>query len=107
LGTKHYSSQMSEVADVTDLLLGFERHNNIRLEVRMSLINQEKNASIAMSVLAHSVSEEIGDQPPLASANVICSDINLRRLMDVLTHVLYSLDFQLACNELPEVETKR
>lgn len=107
MATRHYSSQMSEVGDVTDLLVGFEQHNKVRLEVRLGLTNREKNASILVNLLAHRPDTEIGDLPPLGSVSVTCSDLNLRRLMDVLTHALYALDFKLVLNEMPEVDQQR
>lgn len=105
--SRHFSLNLSEVGDVTDLMLAFERHNAVRLEVRLSLVNQEKNASIAIAMLAHGKEGEIGEVPPLGSVSAICSAINLKTLRDVLTHVMYALDFQLALREWDAASPKR
>lgn len=97
--TRHLSLQMTEVADVTDLLSAFETENNVCLEMRIGVNREKKVPSLGITVIAHDKFFRIGEVPPLASVSVICSDMNLKHMMGVVTHALYALDFQIALNE--------
>lgn len=100
MGSRHHSLQMTEVADVTDVLNGFEMHNNVRIEIRLNVLLTSKGPDLVMRAAAHDAGREIGDLPSLASVSVKCSAMNLRTMMGALTHLLYALDFQLALNEM-------
>jgi len=91
---------MSEVADVTDMLQAFESHNDVRLEIRMSVAVVGKVPTLELVAIAHPPAWQIGEVPPLASASLKCSALNLKHLRDALTHAMYVLDSQLAWNEL-------
>jgi hypothetical protein len=97
---------MTEIADVRDLLVGFEEQNRIVLELRASLVWKDQGPDVLIFAACHRSQEAIGDQPPLASVNVRCSAMNLRTWNAALTHVLYALDFQLALNEMRSEEPK-
>jgi len=107
LGSRHHSLNMSEVGDVIDLLSAFEKHNQVRLEMRLSVEWKESVPDLAITTIAHPKEGEIGEVTPLGSVSVRCSAMNLKTVMGVLTHAMYTLDFQLACNELLFVEPKR
>jgi len=98
---------MGEVADVVDLLLGFERHNSVYVEIRMNYQWQEKRPDLVVMCIAHERADGIGEVPSLASVSVRCLDTGLRNLRDVVTHALYALDFKLALNELESAEPKK
>jgi hypothetical protein len=100
LARKHYSLLMTELADVTDLLVAFEAHNNLRLEFRFSVEWEDRVPDIVLFAAAHSSEWQIGEVASLALANVRCSAMNLRDWNAALTHVLYLLDGQLAENEM-------
>lgn len=100
MASRHHSLNMSEVTDVTDLLSAFEKHNQVQLEVRWSVLWKENVPDLAMTVLAHRKNSNIGEYPPLGSLSVICSSMNLKTVMGALTHAMYALDFQLALNEM-------
>jgi hypothetical protein len=97
---------MGEVADIVDLLLGFERHNQVYVEIRMNYLWREKSPDLVVTVIAHDNTLDIGEVTSLASVSVKCLDTNLRNLRDVVTHALYALDFQLAVNELDATKKK-
>jgi hypothetical protein len=100
LGSKHFSLNMSEVADVTDMLQAFESHNDLRMEVRMSVAVVGKQPTLELVGIAHPPAWQIGEVAPLASVSLKCSALNLRNLRDALTHLMYVLDSQLAFNEM-------
>jgi len=107
LASRHFSLDMSDLGDVTDMLYAFEKHNNIKLELRMDLTTPQMPVSLRIAALAHTPGIEIGVAPPLASVSVTCSDFNVSSLGAALTHVMYALDFKLALNEMHCVEVKR
>jgi hypothetical protein len=98
---------MTELADVRDLMIGFESHNQVTLESRFSVVWRQLKPDIVLTMLAHDPSQEIGEVPPLASVNVRCSALNLRSWNAALTHALYALDFQLVLHELEKAEPKK
>lgn len=100
LASRHFSLQMGEVADVLDLLLGFEVMNGVKLELRVSTVGAPGSMDLGVTLVAHDHREDIGAVPPLASQSVRCLDTGLKNLRDVVTHVLYLVDGQLARNEL-------
>jgi hypothetical protein len=97
---------MGEVADVLDLLLGFEVMNGVCLEVRLGTVGVPGEMDLGVQMYAHDRKHAIGEVPSLASASVRCLDTGLKNLRDVVTHVLYALDFQLVQNELSNAEQK-
>lgn len=107
MASRHYSLEMTEIADFRDLLMGFEEHNGVRIEVRLSLVWGALVPDIAMVAIAHESAGEIGVVAPLASVSVRCSATNLKTLSAALIHAMYALDFQLALNELPESAPKK
>jgi len=107
LASRHFSLDMSDLGDTTDMLYAFEKHNSVKLELRLDLTTPCMPVSLRIAALAHEQGKEIGDQPPLASVNVICSDLNVTSLAAALIHVMYALDFKLALNEMHCVEVKR
>lgn len=100
MGLRHHSLQMTEVADVRDMLEAFEEHNGVKLEMRLELVSKQNGPDIVIAGLAHQAGVPIGEAPPLASVSVTCSGMNLKHLAGALTHVMYALDFQLALNEM-------
>ncbi|AXH79218.1 MAG: hypothetical protein [Circular genetic element sp.] len=100
LASKHFSLNLSEVADVTDMLQAFESHNDVRLEVRLSVAVVGKQPTLEIVAIAHRPAWQIGEVTPLASASLKCSALNLRNLRDALIHAMYVLDSQLAYNEM-------
>jgi len=100
LASRHFSLNLSEVADVTDLLQAFESHNDVRLEIRLSVGIVGKSPTLELVGIAHPPAWQIGEVSPLASASLKCSALNLRSLRDALTHLMYVLDSQLAFNEM-------
>jgi len=107
LASRHHSLDLSELADVTELLVGFEKHNNVRLSLRVSAVTRGKSPALVIVAEAWPTVDEQAVHGPLALVNVNCSDLNLKHWNAVLTHVLYALDFQLALNEYGSVEQKR
>jgi hypothetical protein len=107
LASRHYSLEMTELADVRDLMIGFESHNQVTLECRFSVVWRQLKPDVVMTMLAHNHTQEIGEVPPLASVSVRCSATNLRTWNAVLTHAMYALDFQLALSEMPEPGDKK
>ena len=97
---------MTEISDVLDLLMGFQEHNSVQVEMRMSVVDAPGKQDLVITVLAHDKAAEIGGLPPLASVSVKCLGLSLRMLRDAVTHALYALDFQLALHELAEKEPK-
>lgn len=106
MASRHLSLQMSELADVTDLLVGFQQHNNVRVKVDVEVEVGGKVPTLVITGKAIGLTPADGVLPLLASVSVICSDLNLKRWNAVLTHVIYALDFQLALAEFEEAEQK-
>jgi hypothetical protein len=100
LASKHFSLQMGEVVDILDLLNGFQVFNGVSLETRVSPTGMRGKMDLMVTMLAHKPEADRAVVPPLASVSVRCLDTGLRNLRDVVTHVLYLVDGQLARNEL-------
>lgn len=106
MASRHHSLDLSEIADVTDLVVGFQAHNNVRLSLRFGVVVEKKVPGI---VIVAEAWEDLDDQPaakPLASLTVKCSALNLKTWNAALTHVLYAMDFQLALAEWERAEQK-
>jgi len=97
---------MSEIADVTDLLCGFQEHNSCVLKMGVTVEDLGKVRGLIIS--AEAWGEDLGkpEAKLLASVSVRCSALNLRHWNSALTHVLYALDFQLALLELGHAKPK-
>lgn len=91
--------------DVTDLLHNFEQHNNIRITMELSIETTQKGPGMVITGKAWSTNPEYTEAVQLASVSVKCSAMNLKRLKDALSHVMYALDFRLAANEWDAVRT--
>jgi len=90
---------MSEVADVTELLIGFQQHNTVRLAIELTVATLGNVPSLQVVVTAYRP-VGIGVEPaPLACVECDTRTMNLKHLKDALTHALYALDFQLALDE--------
>lgn len=100
LGSRHHSLDLSETKDVTEIIRAFQEHTNSRLVLALSVIDIGRAPCLFVTVVAYEPGLETPDQVPLASANVCSLNTNLRFLKDVVTHVLYLLDGQLARNEM-------
>jgi len=86
--------------DVAGNLVAFEAINGCRLEIRISTTDYHGRADLQVAAIAHDRKAEIGDLPPLASANVTIMGTRLKSLEGALIHALYVLDSQLAEAEL-------
>ena len=82
------------------VILAFEDINKVCLEVRIGRVGEGAKRDLAVTALAHAEKGTIGEVPPLASASVTCSAMNLRTLDSAVLAVLYRLDFQLGELEL-------
>ena len=107
MASKHFSLQMGEVADILDLLIGFEQQNKVELQFRLALSTEPKHRDIVVTAAAYPPEDALMAQPPLAFASVECLATGLRNLRDVVTHALYQMDFQLALHEFESVNPKR
>jgi hypothetical protein len=81
------------------VMLAFEAMNKLRLEVRMMRVDDGQASDLLIAVVAHPPTGEIGEVPPLASASVRCSGMNLKTLDSAVLAALYRLDFKLAEQE--------
>jgi len=107
LASRHHSLDLSEVADITDMLCGFEAHNSCRIEVRVETLSLMKGRTLVVKGMAWNTKEDVPEAKLLASVSVTCSALNLRNWNSVLTHLMYALDFQLALQELEKEQTKK
>lgn len=107
MASRHSSLEMTEIADVRELMAAFEETNKVRVEVRWNIARRVRGSDLLVTMVAHQEGTEIGVVPPLASVSVKCSAMNLKTWNAVHTHCLYALDFQLALNEFESVERKR
>jgi len=106
MASRHHSLEMTEIADVRDLLVGFEAQNSVCVGIRMSVYWTGAVPDVLIYAEVHKTREEVGEVPPLASVSVRCLDTGLRNLRDVVIHVLYALDMQLALGEYARIEPK-
>jgi len=88
------------------VILAFEVMNRVKLEIRIGRVDDGPASDLALTALAHDEGTQIGDQPPLASASVKCSAMNLRTLDSAVLALLYRLDFQLAQQEFEKTAQK-
>jgi len=91
---------MSEIADVTDMLHGFEEHNSCNIQMEIVTTKVAKTPSLVIVMTAYPRGVAMSEASCLASVSVTCSALNLKNWNSALTHVMYALDFQLALNEL-------
>lgn len=107
MGSRHHSLDLSEIADVTDMLFGFEEHNSCQITLNVSC----EQAGVVRTLMVEATAWEKGKLPVgancLASVNVTCSALNLRNWNSALTHALYALDFQLALNEMGHAKPQK
>lgn len=96
LASREGSSSGIVWVDVAANIVGFEVMNQVRIELRLSVIDRHGRADIEVLALAHSREAEIGDLPPLASASATCLGSKVGSLEGLLIHVLYQLDGALA-----------
>lgn len=102
MASRHFSLEMGDVADIIDLLRGFEFVNKVALTLAMGLTEEGQRPDLVVQLSAWDRREEPPAQKPLASASVTCLATNLKYLRDVVIHALYQLDFQIALLELQE-----
>jgi len=100
LASRHHSLEMSEIADVTDMLNGFQTHNSCLITVEVSVEVVNKAPGLVLLAKAWKAEEVRSGASLLASVSVKCSAMNLKQWNSALTHVMYALDFQLALLEL-------
>jgi hypothetical protein len=107
LASRHHSLDLSEIADVTDMLFGFEEHNNCQVTMNVSCEQAGKVRTLIVAATAWRKGQLPVGVDCLASVSVTCSALNLRNWNSALTHALYALDFQLALKELGHAEPKK
>lgn len=107
MASRHLSLNMSEVADLTDMVVGFEEHNTCVLEMMMMRVTEVKVPDLLLTLVAWPKEGKSPEVKPLASVSVRCSATNLKTWNSALTHAMYALDFQLALAELGHAEPKR
>ena len=106
MASRHHSLDMSELMDVMDVVRAFDLHNGTKTFFRFNVGKVGKSPELFLTAECWTAEAETVEVPPLASVNVKCSGLNLKSWNAVLTHVLYALDFRLACNELGYKEPK-
>jgi len=106
LAQRHHSLQMTELADVRELLEGFEEQNNVRLVISFNLVKEGRSPDIEVVAQAFLNVRANGEVPPSVLVKLRCSTLNLLHWNAVLIHAMYALDFQLALNEWDAVEQK-
>lgn len=99
LASRHFSLNMSEVGDVTDLLWGFEKHNQCSLQLRVETVVVKGKLDLLLTIAAWDVAKPRGEATLWACVSVQCSSMNLRTFRDAVTHVLYALDLKLVLRE--------
>jgi hypothetical protein len=98
---------MSEIADVTDMIAGFQEHNSCWLMVVVTMEETPKHRTLVLGMTAYDAPIVSLGAKPLASVSVKCSAMNLKKWNSALTHAMYALDFQLALKELGHAEPKK
>lgn len=107
MGSRHHSLNMSAVADLLDLMMAFEEHNQIRVKIDLEVVNVENKPDLMITAKAMSRSPENTEVIELASVSVKCSATNLKNVNDAVTHAMYALDFRLAANEWDATKPKK
>jgi hypothetical protein len=97
---------LSEIADVTDMLSGFQEHNTCRITMLVTVEVSKPNRGLVIEAKAYPMEGECTEATLLASVSVKCSTMNLKAWNSALTHVMYALDFQLALSELGHAKPK-
>ena len=107
MASRHSSLDMSEIADVTDMVAGFQEHNSCRLVIVVTMEGTPKHRTLVLGMEAWDPAENSQGPTLLASVNVKCSTLNLKKWNSALIHAMYALDFQLALKELGHAEPKK
>lgn len=107
MASRHHSLDLSELADVTDMLAGFEEHNSCELVTTFTVQKAGKARTIVLTMMAFEQAKEGQEAKLLGSVKLICSAMNLKTWNSVLTRGMYTLDFQLALHELGHAEPKK
>lgn len=99
MASRHFSLNMSEVGDVTDLLWGFEKHNQCSVQLRVETVVENGKLDLQMTMAAWDVEHTRAEAKLWACVSVKCSAMNLRTFRDAVTHVLYALDLKLVLRD--------
>lgn len=107
MASRHHSLDMSELKDVTELLVAFQEQNRVYIKCRFEAQVREKGPVMFLTAECWGAEEDSLEVPPSASVSLNCSVMNLKGWNAVVTHALYALDFQLALNEFEKPATQR
>jgi hypothetical protein len=83
-------------------LVAFEVMNNVRITVRLTVVDFHGRADIRLGLEAHRREEDSRAVPPLASVSLSCSGLRLKKLEAALIRGLYMLDSQLVSSDVDE-----
>ncbi len=98
--------QLSEVADVLDLLQGFELESGVVVAITLSVSMEKGSPSLSIAAVANWGTGLKPEVKKSASVSSNTSVMNLRNLKDAVTHVLYMLDFALVLEKSDPAENK-
>lgn len=107
MASRHHSLDLSELADMIDVLDGFEAHNSVLITMAFGYDHGSRTPALFMTLDAWETDVSATGQPPLASTRMSTSTMNQKTLMGVLLQGLYQLDFLLAQRELSKEATKK
>lgn len=97
----------SDLLDVTSLLEAFEDLNGCRIVITLELKRTGVHSDIQIGAVAEQTDQEKPVASILASVSATCSAINQKTLEACVIRALYSLDGQIARNELESEATKK
>lgn len=105
LASSRFSSSRPDAVDVRYAVQAFQHINQVRIEIRMSLMELEGEPVFALEMVAHDLKKEVGDQPSLASVKSKIGYRERHQMEAVILQGLYKLDGELAEREFAKTDS--
>lgn len=107
MGSKQALSNGNEVEEMTDLLLGFTKANQVGIVITMGLENTPTGAVLRVAAAASNNHADPVVRARWASAHAVLPAKEYKNLMGLLTSLLYRLDFEIGEEEMRSIGVNR
>lgn len=92
--------------DVAMSLAAFEEINQVRISIRMGVVDQKGVEALSLQAEAWDRKGENGDQQPLVLVKLLVGSYDRRSMGAVIFQLIYALDAELARVELDQTLRK-
>jgi len=107
MGSKQALSNGNEPEELTDLLVAFEKENQVWIEVKLSLMPLGTGSALAAVAVATNAHADPAVRARWASASAVLPAKEYKSLAGLLTGLLYRLDFEIGEAEMNAIGLKR